>query len=104
MDFMEMGKAPATKRTQRCDRSFQEIHDHINMEALPAFKQHALDEKIKATYQDKANLMNQLNPPQEQQFNIPIKELLLMLYNIRKAWLRSSELYIQRAETHNALS
>jgi hypothetical protein len=35
-------------------------------------------------YQDKANLMHPLNPIQEQQFNIPIDELLLMSYNIRK--------------------
>jgi hypothetical protein len=71
---------------------------------VAGYKQHTLDGKIKATYQDKDNLMHPLNPLQEQQFNIPIEELLLMSCNTIKAWLRSSELYIRQAEAHTTLS
>jgi hypothetical protein len=50
--------------------------------SVAEYKQHTLEEKIKATYHDKYNLFHPLNPLQEQQFNIPIEELLLMSYNI----------------------
>jgi hypothetical protein len=66
--------------------------------SVAKYKQHALNEKIRATYRDKNNLTHPLKPLQERD------DLLLRSYNIRKAWLRSSELYILLAQAHNALS
>jgi hypothetical protein len=43
------------------------------MRTLVEYKHHTLDEKIRAPYQEKTNLIHLLNPLQEQQFNIPIK-------------------------------
>jgi hypothetical protein len=84
--------------------------DFINEESqkdetrsVAEYKQHAPCKYIRTTYQDKYNLAHPLNPLQEQQFQILIDDLLLMSYNIRKAWLRSSEIYILRAKAHHAL-
>jgi hypothetical protein len=52
--------------------------------SITEYKQHTLDKKIKATYQDKDNLIHPLNPLQEQQLNIPVEEILMLPYNIRK--------------------
>jgi hypothetical protein len=81
----------------------EELHKD-ETRSVPEYKQHALDEKIKATYQDKENVTHPLNHLQEQNFQILIEDLLLMSYNIRKSWLWSSEIYIIRAQAHNALS
>jgi hypothetical protein len=80
----------------------EELHKD-KTRSVAEYKEHALGEKIKATYQDKENLTHPINPLQEQQFHILLEDLLLMSYNIRKAWLRSSELYILRAQSHNTL-
>jgi hypothetical protein len=45
-----------------------------------------------------------MNPLQEKLFEIQIAELLLMSYNIHKAWLQSVSLYLQRAEVHDMLA
>jgi hypothetical protein len=88
-----------------CQWEFRNDESHKDeTRSIAEYKQHALDENIKATYQDQDNLMHPLNPLQEQQFKFPIEKLLMMSYNIRKAWLRSSELYIRQEEAHNALS
>jgi hypothetical protein len=42
-----------------------------------------------------------MNPLQEKLFEIQIKELLLMSYNICTALLQSLSLYLQRAEAHD---
>jgi hypothetical protein len=72
-------------------------NDELNKDEtryVAEYKKHALDKNIKATYQDKDNLLHPLNPLQEQQFNIPTEELLLMSYNIIKSWLISIDLHI----------
>jgi hypothetical protein len=72
-----------------CQWDFRNYESHKDeTRSVAKYKQHTLDENIKSTYHDKDNSI------QEQQFNSPIKELLLMSYNKRKARLRSSELYI----------
>jgi hypothetical protein len=83
-------EAPICQWDFRIDESHQD-----ETKSVAEYKQHTLDKKIKATYQDKAHLPLPLNPLQEQQFDIPIDELILLSYSIRKAWLRSSELYIR---------
>jgi hypothetical protein len=84
---------------------FRNEESHIDeTRSVAEYKQHALEENIREKYQDKENLTHPLNPLQEQQFQILIDDLLLMSYNIRKAWLRSSELYMLHAQAHNALS
>jgi hypothetical protein len=45
-----------------------------------------------------------MNPLQEQLFDIQIDELLIMACSIRKAWLQSASLYLQRAEAHDMLA
>jgi hypothetical protein len=57
-----------------CQGDFRndEIHKEDKI-SIAEYKQHALGENIKATYQDKENLMHPLNPVQEQKFNIPIE-------------------------------
>jgi hypothetical protein len=56
--------------------------------SVAEYKQHALDENIRAPYQEEYDLTHPLNPLQEQQFQILMEDLLIMSYNIRKAWLR----------------
>jgi hypothetical protein len=99
MSFTEMGKAPSTKMKQdmmeTLERSmitsiwkhplhqwdFRNDESHKDKtRSVVEYKQHALDEKIKTKYQDKATLMHPLDQLQEQQFNIPTNELLLMSY------------------------
>jgi hypothetical protein len=88
-----------------CQWDFRNEESHkYETRSMAEYKQHALDEKIKATYQDKENLTHPLTPLQEQKFQILIEDLLLMSYNIIKSWLSSSDLYILRSQAHNALS
>jgi hypothetical protein len=71
-----------------CQWDFRNDESHKDKKiSVAEYKQHALDEKIKAMYHDEHILLHPPNPLQEQQFNIPIEELLLMPYNIRKSWL-----------------
>jgi hypothetical protein len=80
-----------------CQWDFRNDESHKDETiSVAEYKQHAFDKMIKATYQDKANLLLPLNPLHEQQFNISIDELFLLLYIIMKPWLRSSELYTRQ--------
>jgi hypothetical protein len=45
-----------------------------------------------------------MNPLPEKLFDIQADELLLMSYGVRKAWLQSASLYLQRAEAHDMLA
>jgi hypothetical protein len=60
------------------------------------YKQHALDDNTRESYRQKDTLLHPMNPLQEKIFEIQIDELLRMSYNIQKAWLQSSSLYLQR--------
>jgi hypothetical protein len=65
--------------------------------SVAEYKQHALDDKIREAYHQKDTLLYPINPLQEQLFEIIIDELLIMSYNVRKNWLHSASLYLQRA-------
>jgi hypothetical protein len=45
-----------------------------------------------------------INVIQKNHFNISQEELLLLSYDIHRAWLRSTDLYISRDAAHNDLS
>jgi hypothetical protein len=45
-----------------------------------------------------------MDPLQKQQCELALEEILQISFNIRKAWLKSVSLYLQRAEEHNLLA
>jgi hypothetical protein len=63
------------------------------LRSVAEYKQHSLDEKIPEAYQQKYTLLHPINTLQEKLFEIQIEKLLLMSYNICKAWLQSATLY-----------
>jgi hypothetical protein len=72
--------------------------------SVAEYKQHVLDDKIREAYQQEDTLLNIMNPLQEKIFEITIDELHIMSYNIRKAWLQSASLYLQRAASRDILA
>jgi hypothetical protein len=67
-----------------------------NMLLMTGYERHA--------YRQKDTLLHPMNPLQEKLFDIEMDEILLMSYNIRKAWLQSASLYVQRAEARDRLA
>jgi hypothetical protein len=45
-----------------------------------------------------------LKPLQRSQFDIQQEQLLILSYDIRRAWLRSADLYLSRAIAHDDLA
>jgi hypothetical protein len=67
--------------------------------SVAEYKQQTLDDKICEACQQKDTLLLQ-----EKIFEIQIDEVLLVSYNIRKAWLQYASLYLQRAASHEMLA
>jgi hypothetical protein len=68
------------------------------------YKQQALYDKIREASHQKYTLLHPMNPLKEHLFNILVDELLIMSYNIIKAWLQSASHYLQRAEADGMLA
>jgi hypothetical protein len=78
---------------------------HKNDDRVVAeYKQKELDSKIGHLYS--AFTLNDLplNPLQRSHFDIQQEQLLILSYDIRRAWLRSADLYLIRATAHDALA
>jgi hypothetical protein len=85
--------------------SFRNTEDHKNgNRSVAQYKQQALDIKISQQYRVFQTHNLPLNLLQQSHFDIPQDELLLLSYDIRRAWLRSAYLYISRATAHDILS
>jgi hypothetical protein len=81
---------------------FRNNEDHkIDNRSVAQYKQQALKFKISQQYDTFQNNNLTLNLLQQSHFNIPQDELLFLSYDIRRAWLRSADLYISRATHHN---
>jgi hypothetical protein len=84
---------------------FRNNEDHKNENRTVAqYKQQALDIRIAQQYDTFQLNVLPLNLLQQSHFNISQEELLLLSYDIRRAWLRSTDLYISRATAHNNLA
>jgi hypothetical protein len=85
--------------------TFRNNEDHNNdNRSVAQYTQHALGIRIKQQYIDFNTHNLPLNPLQQHHFDIPQDELLLLSYDIRRAWLRSADLYTSRATTYNDLA
>jgi hypothetical protein len=71
--------------------------------SVAQYKQHALDDKIHEAYRENDTLLHPMDL-QEKVFEIQIDELLIMSYTIRKAWLQSASLYLQKAAAPDMLA
>jgi hypothetical protein len=85
--------------------SFHNIEDHKNdNRAVARYKHQALDIRIAQQYSIFHTHNLPLNPLQQRHFDITQDELLLLSYDIHRAWLISVDLYISRATAHNDLA
>jgi hypothetical protein len=88
-----------------CLLTFHNNEDHKNdNRAVAEYKQQALDIMIAQQYSVFYTHNLPLNTLQQRHFDIPQDDLLLLSYDIRRAWLRSADLYISRATAHNDLA
>jgi hypothetical protein len=79
--------------------------DHKNdNRVISEYKQKELDNKIEHLYSAFALNNPPLNPLQRSHFDIQQEQLLLLSYDIRRAWLRSADLYLSRATAHDILA
>jgi hypothetical protein len=83
---------------------FRNNEDHKNdNRSVAQYKQQALDLKISQQYNIFQNNGLPLDILQQSHFDIPQDELLILTYDIRRALLRSSDLYISRATADSNL-
>jgi hypothetical protein len=75
-----------------------------NNRAVAKYKQKELDDKIGHLYSAFALNDLPLNPLQRSHFDIQHEQLLLLSYDIRRAWLRSADLYLSQATAHDDLA
>jgi hypothetical protein len=68
------------------------------------YKQKQLDDMIGRLYSTFALNDLPIKPLQRSYFDIQQEPLLLVSYDIRRAWLRSAGLYLSRATAHDDLS
>jgi hypothetical protein len=84
--------------------TFSNNEDHKNdNRSIAQYKKQALDIRIEQQYIVFNTHNLALNPLQQRHFDILQYEPLLLSYEIRRAWLRSEDLYISRATAHNDL-
>jgi hypothetical protein len=84
---------------------FRNNEDHKNNNrAVVEYKQKELDDTIGHLYSAFALNDPPLNPLRCSHFQIQQEQLLLLSYNIRRAWLRSANLYLSRATVHDDLT
>jgi hypothetical protein len=84
---------------------FRNNEDHNNdNRSVAQYKQQSLDPRIAQQYVNFRNNDLPLNTLQQIHFDISQEELLLLSYDIRRAWLRSADLYISWATAHNDLA
>jgi hypothetical protein len=72
--------------------------------AIAEYKQRELDDNIAQLYTLFSTISLPLNPLQRSHLDIQQEKLLLQSYNIRRAWLRSADLYLSRATSHDNLA
>jgi hypothetical protein len=84
---------------------FRNNEDHKNdNRPVAQYKQQALDLRITQQYPTFHNNDLPLNTSQQSQFDISQEELLLLSYEIHRAWLRLADLYISCTTSHNDLA
>jgi hypothetical protein len=83
---------------------FRNNEDHKNDNiAIAEYKQRVKDNTIAQLYDIFATSSLPLNPLQRSHFDIQQEQLLPLSYGIRRAWLRSTELYLSRVTAHDNL-